>query len=74
MPVGTFVLKAWISMSAFWPIRQISHGWVMMRGWVFLHNVGRNQAEFIDVFAKDVLAAFKTSKLKARSAACLSHG
>lgn len=27
---------------------------------VFLHNVGRNQAEFIDVFAKDVLAAFKT--------------
>ncbi|WP_203226246.1 TIGR03885 family FMN-dependent LLM class oxidoreductase [Rhizobium gallicum] len=27
---------------------------------VFLHNVGRNQAKFIDVFAKDVLPAFRT--------------
>jgi hypothetical protein len=36
---------------------------------VHLHNVGRNQAEFIEVFGKDVLPALRLDGPKAKAAA-----
>jgi alkanesulfonate monooxygenase SsuD/methylene tetrahydromethanopterin reductase-like flavin-dependent oxidoreductase (luciferase family) len=56
---GDFTDRCLMTSNLAWHIGQIQHYIDMGFDEIHLHNVGRNQAEFIDVFGREVLPELK---------------